>query len=254
MKKNFRLISRLDIKNNFLVKGVQMEGWRKLGSPNDFAYKYYIEGLDELFIMDIVASLYKKDVNKDFLNFLNKEVYIPVTYGGGIGTVNDACQILSNGADRVCVNTAAVKNPNLISQIAIEFGTQAICVAIDVCENQEGEYIIATEFGRNLHNIKVNDWIKEIVDRGAGEVIVTSIQKDGTLNGFDNFFLQNLYKDISVPLIVGGGFGEVKQLSNLFEIEKIDGVLVAAAFHQRQELIKKCKKYIFQNGYETRKI
>ena len=254
MKKNFRLISRLDIKNNFLVKGIQMEGWKKVGFPNEFAFQYYEQGIDELFIMDIVTSLYKKNVNIDFLNFLNKEVYIPITFGGGISSLDDACQILSNGADRVCVNTAAVKNPNLISQIASEFGTQAICVAVDVCIDQEGEYIIATEFGRNLHEKKMNDWIKEVVDKGAGEIIVTSIQRDGTLRGFDKELLKKLYKDISVPLVVGGGFGNKHQLSDLFEIEKIDGVLVAAAFHQKQELIKNCKEYIINNGYETRKI
>ena len=231
-----------------------MEGWKKVGCPNSFAKKYYENGIDELFVMDIVASLYEKKINENFLNFLKNEIYIPITFGGGIRSVEDASKILSKGADKISINTAAVHNPNLITDIAKRFGTQAISVAIDICLNQCGEYFIATEFGRNLHDKDINEWIEEIQERGAGEIIITSIQKDGTLIGLDLDFFEKLYKKISVPLIIGGGFGKVNQLSDLFNLTFIDGVIVGAAFHQNELLVKNCKDYIFKNGYETRKI
>mgnify|MGYP001288687532 CR=1 FL=1 len=254
MKKNFRLISRLDIKNDFLVKGIQMEGWKKVGCPNNFAERYYENGVDELLVMDIVASLYRKKVNENFLNFLKDKIYIPITFGGGIRSVEDATKILSKGADKICINTAAVHNPNLIDEIAKKFGTQAISVAIDISLSQSGEYFIATEFGRNLHDKDINEWIEEIQERGAGEIIITSIQRDGTLIGFDIDFFEKLYKNIYVPFIIGGGFGEINQLSDLFNFKYIDGVLVGTAFHQNELSVKDCKNFIFENGYETRKI
>ncbi len=229
-----------------------MEGWKKVGNPYDQAKIYELNGIDELLVMDIVASLYDTPLNYEPIRNLSKDIYIPITFGGGIRSEIDARNLLSNGADKVCINTAAVKDPCIIEKIAKEFGSQAVSIAIDIARSEYGDFIISTEFGRNLHNIRAQDWIQEVINRGAGEIIVTSISKDGTGRGFDLNFLQELNSDISVPLVIGGGFGQLEQLSDLFSFSYLDGVVISSAFHKKRVNIVDCKDFILKSGYDTR--
>ena len=225
-----RIIARLDIKNNFLVKGIHLEGLRMLGYPEFFAKKYFEENIDEIIIQDVVASLYKRNQLSSFTNKISKNVFVPITVGGGIRNVNDIREILVNGADRVSINTAAVNDKNFIKESVKLFGSSTIAITIETLKIGE-KYKVYTDSGRTETNINAFDWIKELQEIGVGEIILTSINNEGTGKGFD----LNLYEKASsvckISLLAHGGAKNPEDVYKLFTNTDVEGAIIASAFH-----------------------
>ncbi|MGL5257945.1 MAG: imidazole glycerol phosphate synthase subunit HisF, partial [Proteocatella sp.] len=183
--KDIRVIAKLDVKPPYLVKGIQLEGLRKIGNPNDFAKKYYLQGIDEIIYVDIVASLYERNSLSDMIREATKDIFIPITAGGGIRSVNDAYELLRAGADKIAVNTAAVKNPQLIRDLAMEFGSQCVVSYIEAKKTSLNNWEVYYDNGREKTGKSVVEWADQVCDLGAGEILLTSVDKDGTGKGFD---------------------------------------------------------------------
>ena len=191
---SFRLISRLDIKNDFIVKGINFEGIRKVGSPKLLAEKYYKQGIDEIIYMDVVASLYERNTITQFIREAAKNIFVPLTVGGGIRNLKDVRDILNNGGDKVAINTAAVKKPYLIKEISEEIGSQSIVVSIEAKNIKENQWEVYYDNGREKSGLDVIEWACKAEKLGAGELLVTSIDKDGVKKGMDINLLKNLNK------------------------------------------------------------
>jgi len=244
-----RIIPKLDIKADSLVKGVNLEGLRVLGRPELFAEKYYDEGADEIIYQDVVASLYGKNTLFEIVERTAKNILIPLTVGGGIRSIDDITRLLNAGADKVSVNSAAVKNPNFLSKAAETFGSSTISVSIET-NKINNQYLVFTESGRNCSNKKVTDWVEQIQSLGVGEIILTSISKEGLGDGFDTDLLKEIEKKIKIPLVVHGGAGKTSHIENLISNFNISGVAIASAFHyhylkslQKSELSSGNKDY-----------
>ena len=238
-----RIIPRLDIKGSNLIKGINLEGLRVIGDPNEFAYKYYNQGADELIFIDSVASLYGRNNLIDVLRRTAENIFIPITVGGGIRSKEDAYEILRNGGDKVAINTAAVKNPKLITDLAKQFGSQSIVLSIEAKKTMSS-WEVYTDNGREKTGIDVMDWIKKGIKLGAGEILLTSIDKEGTKKGFDILLTKKASKVCSVPLILSGGLGEIQHLKDLFKETRVDGIAIASVFHYNLLDIKNIKKTI----------
>ena len=225
-----RIISRLDIKNNFLVKGINLEGLRVLGSPESFAEKYYNENIDELILQDVVASLYKRNQLNEITKKISEIIFIPITVGGGIRSIEDVSKALDNGADRVSINSAAVENLKFVEKAIEKFGSSTISLSIETLE-VDSQYKIYTESGRKETNIDFFDWIKIAEEYQLGELIVTSIRSEGRSKGLD----LDLYKKISdvssIPILAHGGASSEKDILNLFSETIVQGVVICSAFH-----------------------
>jgi cyclase len=225
-----RIISRLDIKNNFLVKGINLEGLRVLGSPESFAEKYYNENIDELILQDVVASLYKRNQLNDITKKISQNIFIPITVGGGIRSIEDISKALDSGADRVSINSAAVENLKFVEKAIKKFGSSTISLSIETLE-VDSQYKIYTESGRKETNIDFFDWIKIAEEYQLGELIVTSIKSEGRSKGLD----LDLYKKISdvssIPILAHGGASSEKDILNLFTETIVQGVVICSAFH-----------------------
>lgn len=228
--KNKRVIARIDVKNNALVKGIHLEGLRVLGKPEEFAEKYYKDGADEIIYMDVVASLYERNSLVDLVKTTAKNIFIPLTVGGGIRTLSDVKELLSAGADKVCINTAAVRNPELISKISDVYGSSTVVIAIEAIKT-DNCYKVFIDNGREYTGLDVVEWAKKVEKLGAGEILLTSVDNEGTGKGPD-LELINLVKDrISIPLIVHGGIGTVNDIYDVFINQNIDAVCAASIFH-----------------------
>ena len=241
-KNYFRIIARLDIKNENLIKGIHLEGLRKLGNPNEFAKNYYDDGIDEIIYMDSVASLYGRNSLESILEKTVKNVFVPITAGGGIRSVNDAKKMLLNGADKVAINSAAIKNPKLISELANTFGSQSIVISIEAKNIGDEKWEAYIDNGREKTGKNVFDWTKQAIELGAGEILITSIDKEGTLRGFDFDLAQKISKYSSVPIIISGGMSKVSDIEKLLEESKIDAVAIAAFIHYKKMKISEIKK------------
>jgi len=237
-----RIIARLDIKNSFLVKGMHLEGLRILGYPEFFAKKYFEENVDEIIFQDVVASLYKRNQLSSLTNKISKNIFMPITVGGGIRNVNDIKEILINGADRVSINTAAVNDKKFIRESVETFGSSTITITIETLKIG-GKYKVYTNTGRTETNIDVFDWIKEVQDMGVGEIILTSINNEGTGKGFDLDLYEKSSKLCKISLLAHGGARNLEDIYKLFINTDIDGVIIASAFHFNyyKELLKKKK-------------
>lgn len=225
-----RVIARLDIKNNALVKGIHLEGLRVMGDPREYATKYYNDQIDEIIYMDVVASLYQRNSLLDLVRETAKNIFIPLTVGGGIRTLEDVSLLLKSGADKVCINTAAVKSPYLIEKIANIYGSSTVVVAIETIKI-DGEYMVFIDNGREYTGLRVFDWVKTVERMGAGEILLTNVDQEGTRKGFDVKLL-NLVQDIvTIPLIAHGGLGTISDAENLFKQHDIDAICGASVFH-----------------------
>ncbi len=229
--KNIRIISRLDIKGPNVVKGIHLEGLRVLGKPKDFAKFYYEEGIDELMYMDVVASLYDRNSLKDIIESTADELFVPLTVGGGLRNLEDVNTALRSGADKVCINTAAIKDPNLIKQISDKYGASTLVVAVEAIKDESGEYYAFTDNGREQSGKKVIEWVKEIQDLGAGEILLTSVDKEGTGAGFDIELIKLVENLISIPLLAHGGAGKMEDIKNVIEQTSIDAVVLSSILH-----------------------
>jgi len=237
-----RIIARLDIKNNFLVKGMHLEGLRILGYPEFFARKYFEENIDEIIFQDVVASLYKRNQLSSLTNKISKNIFVPITVGGGIRNINDIKEILINGADRVSINTAAVNDKKFIKESVKLFGSSTITIIIETLKVGE-KYKVYTDSGRTETNINTFDWIKEVQDMGVGEIILTSINNEGTGKGFDLNLYEKASKICNISLLAHGGTRSPEDVYKLFVNSDIDGAIIASAFHFNyyKELLKKKK-------------
>jgi cyclase len=226
-----RLIARLDIKGPILVKGIHLEGLRVLGSPYEFAKKYVEDGADELFYQDVVASLYGRNSILDFIKETAKIISIPLTVGGGIRKINDINDVLKAGADKVAINTAAIKNPSIIKEASRIFGSSTIVASIETIKNKEGEYLAYTDNGREHTGINIVEWSKQLEELGVGEIVITSIDQEGTGNGFDVTLLKKIRSIVSIPVIAHGGFGNYNHIIKAITEGGANGVALSSMIH-----------------------
>ena len=228
---NVRIIPRLDIKGPNLVKGIHFEGLRVLGKPEDFARYYYQQGADELIYMDAVASLYGRNSLLDIVEKTAREIFIPLSVGGGLRSVDDIRTVLRAGADKVCLNTAAIARPELVREAAHAFGSSTIVVSIEGIRRPDGSYEAYVDYGRQGTDVDAIEWARQAVDLGAGELVVTSINKEGTGKGFDLELTQKIAQAVPVPVIAGGGAGQVKHVSEVINEGRADAVCLASILH-----------------------
>ncbi|MNK65844.1 Imidazole glycerol phosphate synthase subunit HisF [compost metagenome] len=229
--KTTRIIPRLDIKGPNLVKGIHLEGLRVLGKPSDFAKYYYEQGADELMFMDVVASLYERNSLHDIITETAKKIFIPITVGGGLRSISDIKEVLRVGADKVCLNTAAIKNPQLIKEASRMFGSSTIVVAIEAIKESEGKYLAYTDNGREYTGVDVFEWAQKVDELGAGEIVITSVDKEGTGQGFDNDLISKITSLVSIPVIAHGGAGNKRHVVDVLKQSNPDAVMISSLFH-----------------------
>lgn len=226
-----RVIPRLDIKGPNVVKGVQFEGLRVLGKPENFAKYYYDSGADELIYMDVVASLYGRNGLLEIIEKTSKEIFIPLTVGGGLRSIEDIRTVLRAGADKVAINTAAIKEPELIHKAAQSFGASTIIVSIEAIKKSNGRYEAYVDYGRESTGIDACEWAKKAEILGAGEILVTSISKEGTGSGFDLELLHKISTSVSIPVTGGGGAGTLDHVIEAINSGLVDAVSLASILH-----------------------
>lgn len=231
MSKTIRIIPKLDIKGPNLVKGIHLEGLRVLGKPEDFARYYYEQGADELMYVDVVASLYNRNSLHEIISRTAKEIFIPLTVGGGLRSIDDIRDVLRAGADKVSLNTAVIKNPELIRQAAELFGSSTITVTIEASKQADGRYLAFTDNGREHTGVEVIGWAQRLEQLGAGEIILTSIDREGTGHGFDIGLTKEVASRVSIPVIACGGAGKVQDVAEVITLGKADAVAVASILH-----------------------
>jgi imidazole glycerol-phosphate synthase subunit HisF len=226
-----RLIARLDLKGPNLIKGVHLEGLRVIGDPQDHARRYYEAGADELLCIDVVASLYGRSQLTHIVRHAAQDVFVPMTVGGGIRSVADVEALLRAGADKVAINTAAIRRPALITEVAHRFGSQCMVLSIEAQRTGPDRWEALTDSGRERSGLDAVDWARRGVELGAGEVLVTSIDREGTREGFDVALTRAVAAAVSVPVIASGGFGEPRHLVEVVEHGHADAVAFADALH-----------------------
>jgi len=251
ISRNIRVISRLDIKGERLIKGVHLEGLRQVGWPNDYAKRYYQEGIDELLIVDIVASLYGRNINSDVINQATLDVFVPVAAGGGVRTLSDAEELLNAGADKIVTNTGSVKYKELIRELALKYGSQAVVCSIEAKRQNADYWEVYTESGRERSGLSVIEWAKTVQELGAGEIFVTSIDNEGTGLGFDIDLVERVVDAVHIPVVASGGFGNLHHLDAVLQVG-VSGVAIADAFHFSKCTVSNVKDYIAKIGYEVR--
>jgi len=251
---NIRIIPRLDIKSPNLIKSINFEGLRVLGDPNEFATRYYQAGADELLYVDAVASLYGRNNIFDFVKYTTENIFIPVTVAGGIRSLQDVEQALRSGADKVAINTAAIKRPKLIQEVANYFGSQCMVLSIEAKNIGQNQWEAYVDNGRERTGVDVIRWVAEGVELGAGELLITSVDQEGTRQGFDTDLLAQVTAQVNVPVIASGGFGSPGHLIDAVQCANIDAVAVADALHYERYTIKEIKASASQAGIGVRPI
>ena len=241
--RNVRVIARLDIKNNNLIKGIHLEGLRKLGKPYDFAKKYFQSGVDEIIYMDSVASLYNRNSLNKIIEETSKNIFIPITVGGGIRSIDDANKILRSGADKIAINTAAVKNPKLLEDLSNRFGSSTIVLSVEAKKKYDGTWEAYTNNGREKTGLNVVEWCIEAEKLGVGEILLTSVDNEGTCNGFDYELTQSVSKKTFVPIIASGGMGQLSHFEKVVKLSNCDGVAIADMLHYSKTTIYEIKSY-----------
>ena len=246
-----RIIPCLDVKNGRVVKGTNFEGLRDMADPVEMARFYNESGADELVFYDITASAEGRTLFTDILTRVAGEIFIPLTVGGGINTLEDFDRVLKCGADKVSVNSGAIRNPSIIGEAAKKYGDQCVVLSCDI-KRVEGRFTLFARGGRENTGIDALDWIRRGVDAGAGELVINSIDTDGVKNGFDLELLDAVAQCVSVPIIASGGAGKQEDFLELFGHPGMDAGLAASIFHTKQLEIRHLKEYLRQNGVEMR--
>jgi cyclase len=247
-----RIIPCLDVTNGRVVKGVNFIDLIDAGDPVEIAKKYNEQGADELTFLDITASSDNRDLILGIIEKVAEQVFIPLTVGGGVRKIQDVRRLLNAGADKVSINTAAILDPNLVSDSAERFGSQCIVVAIDA-KKISNHWEIFTHGGRNPTGIDAVTWAKEMTRRGAGELLVTSMDRDGTKSGFDNELNFAISSEVDVPIIASGGVGNLTHMVDGINVGKADAVLAASIFHFGEYTVNEAKKFMRENLIEVRK-
>lgn len=246
-----RIIPCLDIKDGRTVKGVNFENIRDAGDPIELGALYAEQGADELVFLDITATNERRKTLSELVTRIARHVNIPFTVGGGISSVEDVSVLLNAGADKVSVNTAAFKNPQLLNELSREFGSQCIVLAIDT-RFEDGDWFVYLNGGRVKTEVRTADWAKEAVDRGAGEILLTSMNNDGTKQGFALDITGRLSQSLHVPVIASGGAGIMEHFSDVFEKAGADAALAASIFHYKEMEIPELKNYLYKRGIQIR--
>lgn len=250
--KSIRIIPRLDIKGPNVVKGFQTEGLRIVGLPKDLALEYYLQGADEILYMDTVASLYERNLDFDQLREVCNNIFVPVTVGGGIRSLDDIKKVLRAGADKVAINTYAIKNPNFLSEASHFFGSQCIVLSIEAKKKENGVWEVYTEGGREKTGIDVVDWAKEAIKLGVGEIVITSIDQDGTQSGYDIELVKKINEFANIPVIVHGGAGSIKDIVSVIMEGKADAISASSIYHYGIYKVSDVKEKIFNEGVPVR--
>jgi imidazole glycerol-phosphate synthase subunit HisF len=246
-----RIIPCLDIKDGKTVKGVNFENLRDAGDPVELAHLYAQQGADELVFLDITATVEDRKTLVDLVRRVAHAINIPFTVGGGISSVSDVSALLNAGADKVSINSSAVRNPDLINTLALEFGSQCVVVAIDT-RYLNGEHIVHTHGGRKPTELRTIPWAKEVEERGAGEILLTSMDTDGTKNGFALELTAHISSCASIPVIASGGAGNMEHFRDVFTDGKADAALAASIFHFREIAIPDLKFYLKEQNVVMR--
>jgi len=246
-----RIIPCLDVRGGRVVKGINFKDIVDAGDPAEAAKRYDLEGADEICMLDIDASYEERSTTIETVKSIASQVFIPFTVGGGINSLNDIDMLLKSGADKVSINTSAIKNPKLIMDASKEYGSQCIVLAIDA-KKEGDDWIVYTHGGKNKTNLNAVSWAKKGQDLGAGEILMTSMDKDGTKSGFDNDLYHELSKILSIPVIASGGAGELSHLVDAVKEGRVDALLAASIFHYKEISITKVKRALKEAGFETR--
>ena len=246
-----RIVPCLDVRNGKVVKGINFIGIKEIDNPVELAKFYNKAGADELVFYDITASVEERKLFTDILKEVASQIFIPLTVGGGINTVDDFDRVLKAGADKVSVNSGAIKDPKLIEKAAKKYGNQCVVLSVDV-KRVDGKFKVFAKGGRENTGIDAIEWFVQGQENGAGEVVVNSIDNDGVKNGFDLELLSILSNKLSIPIIASGGAGNMEHFRELFKIKGVDAGLAASIFHFKEIEIMELKKYLRKNGVEVR--
>lgn len=253
--RNVRVIARLDVKGTNVINTIHLEGLRVCGDPNQLALRYYEQGADELIIIDQVASLYQRGHLLELTRAFAENIFIPVTVGGGVRTVEDARMLLSSGADKIAINSAALEYPEVISSLAQEFGSQCVVLSVQAKQIREGKWEAFRDGGRERSGKDVLCWVEEALDRGAGEILVTSIDRDGTRKGYDIDLLDKVSAASGVPVIAGGGFGKPAHALALLSRSRCEAISIADFLHmERGGGIAEVKAALCEGKYVIREL
>lgn len=246
-----RVIARIDIKNESVIKGIQFDGLRKLGDPNEFAKRYYNSGIDEIIFMDAVASLYDRNNLHQIITKACKQIFVPITVGGGIRTIEDIKKALDAGADKVSINTQAVKDPVFITSASKIFGKQCIVGSIEA-KKKKDKWEVYIDNGRDATGLDVIEWAQNLENLGAGELLLSSVDKDGTRTGFDMDLVKQVSEHITVPLLLSGGAGSLSHIEDSCEVANLSGIVVGSMLHYDMATISDIKKTMINNQVEVR--
>jgi len=247
-----RIIPCLDVTAGRVVKGVKFVGLRDAGDPVEIARRYDEQGADELTFLDITATSDQRDLILHIIEAVAAQVFIPLTVGGGVRKVEDVRRLLNAGADKVSINTSAVQNPQLVADAAAKFGSQCIVVAIDAKQVGENRWEVFTHGGRTATGLDAVEWARKMEQLGAGEILLTSMDRDGTKNGFDLGITRAITDALNVPVIASGGVGNLQHLVDGVLIGRADAVLAASIFHFGEYTVNETKQYMAQHGIEMR--
>lgn len=251
---NTRVIARLDIKGPNLIKGIHLEGLRVIGNPQEYATKYYNEGIDELIYIDSVASLYERNNLTDIVKYTAENIFIPMTVGGGIRSAADVESLLRSGADKVAVNTAAIKNPNLIKEISNAFGSQCLVINIEAKRLAPTSWEAYYDNGRERTGLDAIEWAKKAEDLGAGEILLTSVDQEGTRKGFDIALNKQVSDSVTIPVIASGGMGKPEDLVEVVKEGHSDAVAMADILHYNRYSLSDIKSCATNNSIQVRVI
>jgi len=250
--KNIRIIAKLDIKGSNVVKPVHAEALRIVGNPKELASRYYQEGADEIIYLDIVASLYQRNLDMDLLKNVTDDIFIPITVGGGIRTISDINLALRSGADKIAINTYAVRCPDFITAAVREFGSQCIVLYVEAKKRPDGNYEAYTDGGRERTGKDVIVWIKQAIDLGVGEILISSIDQDGTRRGYDLDLLRKINQISPVPVIAHGGAGDFASFEQVIAKEAADALAASSVFHYQDFTIGELKHRLADKGVNVR--
>lgn len=251
---NIRLIPRLDIKAPNLIKGIHLEGLRVIGDPNEYALRYYEQGADELIYMDIVASLYERNSLTEIVERTTRDIFIPITVGGGVRSLEDAQNLLNSGADKIAVNTAAVKRPQFITEMARKFGSQCMVISVEAKQISNGHWEAYTDNGRERTGKDVIDWVRQAEQLGAGEVLLTSVDKEGTRKGFDVELVRQVTDTVNIPVIASGGMGSIDDLEKVVEEGGASAVAMADVLHYQRIILPEIRHECRQRNIPVRRV
>jgi cyclase len=252
--KKIRLIARLDIKGPNVIKGIHMEGLRVMGDPQAFALRYYEQGADELLYVDVVASLYGRNSLQDTIKRAAQDIFVPLTVAGGIRSVEDVRAILRAGADKIAINTEATKRPELIRDVARQFGSQCMVLSIEAKSIAPGRWEVYTDNGREKTGLDVVDWAQRGVELGAGEILLTSVDREGTREGFDVDLVAAVSRAVPVPVIASGGMGQTEHLLDVVQRGKADAVAMADILHYGRATFADIRRAAHVAGIPVRKF